>query len=97
MLRVRSPKKQLHHGLHFAFLVKSHRNVIRGFVRILRLYPLKLAKVALDLQVKLLQQVDHPFIIKFVDSFVDPEGKMYIIMEYADGMCRVGRCHKFLP
>eukprot|EP00667_Euglena_gracilis_P012874 EG_transcript_13247 len=36
-------------------------------------------------EVKLLQQVDHPFIIKFVDSFVDPEGKMYIIMEYADG------------
>uniref|UniRef100_A0A7S1NHD4 non-specific serine/threonine protein kinase n=1 Tax=Eutreptiella gymnastica TaxID=73025 RepID=A0A7S1NHD4_9EUGL len=36
-------------------------------------------------EVKLLEQVDHPFIIKFVDSFIDPDGKMFIIMEYADG------------
>eukprot|EP01012_Entosiphon_sulcatum_P023971 TRINITY_DN29121_c0_g1_i1.p1 TRINITY_DN29121_c0_g1~~TRINITY_DN29121_c0_g1_i1.p1 ORF type:complete len:497 (+),score=140.33 TRINITY_DN29121_c0_g1_i1:27-1517(+) len=36
-------------------------------------------------EVKLLQELDHPFIIKFVDSFIDDAGKMYIIMEYADG------------
>eukprot|EP01006_Ploeotia_vitrea_P039021 TRINITY_DN66304_c1_g1_i1.p1 TRINITY_DN66304_c1_g1~~TRINITY_DN66304_c1_g1_i1.p1 ORF type:complete len:455 (-),score=74.08 TRINITY_DN66304_c1_g1_i1:362-1726(-) len=37
-------------------------------------------------EVRMLQQLDHPFIVKFVDSFVDKNEIMYIIMEYADGV-----------
>lgn len=48
-------------------------------------------RLSAENEVRLLQQVDHPFIIKFIDSFVDAASKLYIIMEYADGGDLAGR------
>eukprot|EP00997_Jenningsia_sp_PLL12_P007022 NODE_361_length_1851_cov_72.371809_g303_i0.p1 GENE.NODE_361_length_1851_cov_72.371809_g303_i0~~NODE_361_length_1851_cov_72.371809_g303_i0.p1 ORF type:complete len:551 (-),score=182.04 NODE_361_length_1851_cov_72.371809_g303_i0:89-1741(-) len=42
-------------------------------------------KLAADHEVGMISGMSHPFIVKFVDCFVEPGLRMHILMEYADG------------
>ena len=66
-------------------------------------FPLALAEMSADRtswQIKALAQLDHPYVVKYFDSFVSPQGMLEIIMEFApNGNLRqkVVGCHEVPP
>jgi serine/threonine protein kinase len=65
--------------------------------------PAALAEMSADRtswQIKALAQLDHPYVVKYFDSFVSPQGMLEIIMEFApNGNLRqkVVGCHEVRP
>ena len=66
-------------------------------------FPLALSEMFADRtswQIKALAQLDHPYVVKYFDSFVSPQGMLEIIMEFApNGNLRqkVVGCHEVHP
>jgi NIMA (never in mitosis gene a)-related kinase len=56
----------------------------------------KADRALIDNEVAILQQIDHPHVMRCFDTFTDPEGVLHIVCEYAAGgdLCQRIQCQK---